>query len=98
MGAGGVAVMKIVRPAIKQAILGAGGHQLEVAENDLAKTGVVIGQQDVCGMTAVAGSTTPPTPFVVASAPAIVPGTVCQHELHVRTKRFYGLFEHLMIV
>jgi len=98
MDAGAVAVMEIVWPAIKQAILRAGGHQFEVAESDLVKTWVMIGQQDVRGMTAIAGSTAPPAPLVVAGAPAIVPGPVGQHELHVSTKRFNGLFEHLLIV
>lgn len=67
--AGAVTVLEVVRAAVEDIVVGAGGHEFEVAVGDFAEFWFVLGEQDVGGVAAVAGAASPPGPFVVAGAP-----------------------------
>ena len=93
-----VAVREVVGTAIEEIVVSAGGHQLEVAVGDFAELWLVWREEDVGGMTAVAGAAAPPTPLVVAGAPTVVPGSVGEHELHVGAEGGDGLIEDGFVV
>ena len=67
--AGLVAVGEVVGAAVEEIVVGAGGHEFEVAVGDFEELWFVLGEQDVGGVAAVAGAGTPPGPLVVAGAP-----------------------------
>ena len=96
--AGLVAVLEVVRAAVEDVVVGAGGHEFEVAVGRFAEAGVVVGEEDEGGMAAVAGAGAPPGPFVVARAPGVVPGAVGEHEFEVGAEGGYGFLEDLLVV
>ena len=96
--AGLVAVREVVGAAEEEAVVGAGGHEFEVSVGDFEELWVVLGEEDVGGVAAVAGATAPPGPLVVAGAPTVVPGAVGEHELHVDAERGDGLVEDRLVV
>src|SRR5215469_13792726 len=49
-------------------------------------------------MAAITSATSPPCPFVISRTPAVVPCTVGQHELHVRSQSSDHLVQNLLIV
>ena len=96
--AGEVAVGEVVGATVEEVVVGAGGHEFEIAVGDFAELWFVVGEEDVGGMTAVAGAAAPPAPLVVAGAPAVVPGAVGEHELHVGAEGGDGLVEDGFVV
>ena len=89
---------EVVGAAVEEVVVGAGGHEFEVAVGDFEELWVVVGEEDVGGMAAVAGATAPPGPLVVAGAPRVVPGAVGEHELHVGAEGGDGFFEDGFVV
>jgi len=96
--AGLVAVGEVVGAAVEDVVVGASGHEFEVAVGYLEELWFVIGEEDVGGMAAVAGAASPPAPLVVAGAPGVVPGAVGKHELHVGAEGGDGLVEDWLVV
>ena len=96
--AGLVAVGEVVGAAVEEVVVGAGGHEFEVAVGCFAELWFVVGEEDVGGVAAVAGAASPPGPFVVAGAPGVVPGAVGEHELHVGAEGGDGFFEDGLVV
>ena len=96
--AGLVAVGEVVRAAVEDVVVGAGGHEFEVAVGDFAELWFVRGEEDVGGVAAVAGAGAPVAPLVVARAPAVVPCAVGEHELHVGAEGGDGLVEDWLVV
>ena len=96
--AGPVAVGEVAGAAIENVVVGAGGHEREVAVSDFEELRFVVGEQNVGGVAAVTRAASPVAPLVVAGAPGVVPGTVGEHELHVRPKGGDGLIEDWLVV
>ena len=96
--AGEIAVGEVVGAAVEEIVVGAGGHEFEVAIGDFAEPWLVRREEDVGGMAAVTGAAAPPAPLVVAGAPAVVPGAVGEHELHVGAEGGDGLVEDGFVV
>jgi len=96
--AGLVAVGEVIGAAVEEAVVGAGGHEFQVAMSYFAELWFVLGEEDVGGMAAVAGAASPPGPLVVAGAPGVVPGAVGEHELHVGAEGGDGFFEDGLVV
>ena len=96
--AGLVTVLEVVRAAVEEIVVGAGGHKFDVAIGSFTKAGVVVGEEDEGGMAAVAGAASPPGPLVVAGAPGVVPGAVGEHELHVGSQGCDGFFQDGLVV
>jgi len=96
--AGLVAVLVVMRAAVEQVVVGAGGHELEVAVGDFEELWFVVGEEDVGGVAAVAGAGAPVAPLVVAGAPTVVPGAIGEHELHVGAEGGDGLVEDGLVV
>ena len=80
---GAVAVLVVMRASVEDVIVGAGGHEFDVAEGGFSEARVVVGEEDEGGMAAVGGAGAPPGPLVVAGAPGVVPGAVGEHEFQV---------------
>ena len=96
--AGKIAVDEVVGATVEEVVVGTGGHEYEVAVGYFAELWLVWREEDVGGMTAVAGAAAPPAPLVVAGAPAVVPGSVGEHELHVGAECGDGLVEDSFVV
>ena len=98
VNAGPIAMLEVVGAAVEDVVVGAGGHQFEIAVSDLKELWFVLGEEDVGGMAAVAGAASPPAPLVVAGAPGVVPGAVGEHELHVGAESNDRLVEDWLVV
>ena len=96
--AGPIAVLEVVGATVEHIVVGAGGHEFEIAIGDLEELWFVFGEQDVSGMAAVAGAASPPAPLVVTGAPGVVPRAIREHELHVGPEGSDGLVEDGLIV
>ena len=90
--------VEVVGAAVEEVVVGAGGHEFEVAVGGFAELWLVWREEDVGGVAAVAGAAAPPAPLVVAGAPGVVPGAVGEHELHVGAEGGDGLVEDGLVV
>src|SRR5260370_19970839 len=98
MDAGLVAVREVVGAAVEEVVVGAGGHEFEIAVGYFEELWFVLGKEDVGGVAAIAGAASPPGPLVVAGAPGVVPGAVGEDELHVGAEGGDGLVEDGLVV
>ncbi len=96
--AGLVAVGEVVGAAVEEVVVGAGGHEFEVAMGYFEELWFVRSEEDVGWVAAVAGAASPVAPLVVAGAPGVVPGAVGEHELHVGAEGGDGLVEDGLVV
>src|ERR1700687_6203401 len=98
MDAWQVSMRKVVRAAIKQAVMGAGRHHFKVPPRDFTKRWLVLRQQGVRWVATIAGAASPPSPFVVAAAPTVVPSTIGPHELHLGSQSGNHLLKDWFVV